>query len=88
MSLPNPPADTAPEAFAVHVALVAGLTAAERVRRVRELTMAASTLALAGLRKRHPRATEEELFLRLAVLRLGAELVERAYGWRAAADGA
>jgi hypothetical protein len=40
-------------------------------------------LALAGLRERFPEADERELLLRLAVLRLGADLVWRAYGWRA-----
>ena len=39
-------------------------------------------------RGRYPRATKQELLLRLAVLRLGADVVERVYGWRAPADDA
>lgn len=37
-------------------------------------------LALAGLRKRHPGASEQELHRRLADLILGPELAERVYG--------
>lgn len=59
----------------------------DKATRVVELTQAACILALAGLRGRYPAAQESELLLRLAVLRLGAETVHRAYGWRAP-DGA
>ncbi len=82
------PEDTTPEAREVHTRLIARLSPAERARRVRDLTIGANALALAGLRRRHPEATEPELLLRLAALRLGADLVERAYGWRAPADDA
>jgi hypothetical protein len=63
------------------------MSPAEKARRVAELTCTACTLALAGLRVRHPAADEAELLLRLAALRLGDETVGRAYGWRAP-DGA
>lgn len=45
-----------------------------------DLTLAANMLALAGLRERFPTATEGELLLRLARLRLGDDLVRRVYG--------
>jgi hypothetical protein len=80
-------ADTAPDAFAVYVALITALSPADRAARTRGLTLTVNTLALAGLRMRHPAATEQELLLRLAALRLGDDLVERVYGWRAPADG-
>ncbi|HEX9727937.1 MAG TPA: hypothetical protein VGA37_05495 [Gemmatimonadales bacterium] len=67
--------------------MIAAMPPAERMRRTRELTIAASLAALAGLRRRHPAATDGELLLRLAVLRLGAEVVERVYGWRVPRDG-
>jgi len=73
---------------AVHARLVATLSPAERARRMRDLTLGACIAPLAGLRSRHPEATDRELLQRLAVLRLGAPLVERVYGWRAPADGA
>ena len=43
------------------------------------LTSATFVLARAGLRHRHPGASERELFLRLAVLTLGGDLAEQAY---------
>ena len=59
-----------------------------KARLCRDITLAANAFALAGLRQRHPGATEGELLLRLAALPIGAELVERAYHWRAMPDGA
>ena len=64
------------------------MSPAERVRRAGDLTRTVNTFALAGIRMRHPKSTEWELLLRLAVLQLGADLMERVYGWRAPADGA
>ena len=81
------PADTTPDAAAVRFERYARMTHADKAARVVELTQSACLLALAGLRDRHPAAPESELLLRLAVLRLGAETVYRAYGWRAP-DGA
>jgi len=59
----------------------------EKARRVSDLTVGACRMAMAGLRQRHPAASEAELLLRLAVLRLGDETVARAYGWVAPRDG-
>ncbi|MGH7672071.1 MAG: hypothetical protein ACREMC_04170 [Gemmatimonadales bacterium] len=88
-SLPATSADTAPEADAVRFEQYGRMSPAEKAARVVELTRAVAVLALAGLRTRHPGADERELWLRLAVLRLGAETVSRAYGWRAPSpDGA
>lgn len=63
------------------------MTPAEKLARVRELTLAENAAALDRLGLLYPTATERELFLRLAVLRLGEDLVVRAYGWRAPPDG-
>ena len=49
---------------------------------MRAVTLAANQIALAGLRLRHPDATERELLLVLARLRLGDDLVELVYGDR------
>jgi len=81
------PADTTPDADAVRFEHYARMAPADKAMRVVELTQAACMLGLAGLRGRYPGAQEPELLLRLAVLRLGAETVYRAYGWRAP-DGA
>ncbi len=65
------------------------MSPAEKAARVVALTRAANTLALAGLRVRHPEASDGELLLRLAAIRLGPDLVRRVYGWSAPGpDGA
>lgn len=81
--LPLHLSDTAAKADAVRLRRYARMTPAEKAARVVDLTRTACLMALAGLRRRHPAATEPELLLRLAALRLGAETVWRAYGWRA-----
>ena len=58
----------------------ASMSLAEKAERVRAVTLAANQMALAGLRLRHPAASEGELLLRLARLRLGDDLVNRVYG--------
>ena len=61
-------------------ALYARMTPAEKLRRVRELTLAVNRLAIAGLRSRHPDDSEAQLRLRLARIRLGDDLVDAVYG--------
>lgn len=75
--------DTDADALRVTTALYRDMTPAEKLERVRALTLSASTLTLAGLRERHPTETEPHLLMRLARLRLGDELAERAYPKRA-----
>jgi len=65
--------------------LYASMTPGEKLRRMSELTLAANQLSLAGLAARHPQESRRELLPRLARLRLGDDLVDRAYGRR---DGA
>jgi hypothetical protein len=79
--------DTSPEALSVQVERFRGMSPAEKAARVTDLTRTACTFALAGLRARHPHATHRELLLRLAALRLGADVVHDVYRWRAP-DGA
>ena len=55
------------------------MTPAQELERARDLTRMANGLALEGLRRRHPGETEQQLLLRLAHIRLGDELVARAY---------
>jgi hypothetical protein len=55
------------------------MSPAEKAALVASLTNATFTLARAGLRQRHPNASEREIFLRLAVLTLGPELAHQAY---------
>lgn len=64
------------QAMAAHYAQ---MSPEAKLRRVRELTLAVSRLAMAGLRTRHPGESEGELLLRLARIRLGDDLVNAAY---------
>ena len=88
MSATRFPDDTSPEVLRRQFALYSTMTVAERARGVSQLTLFVNQLAMVGLRRRHPSAPENELFLRRAALRIGEELVERAYGWRAPRNGA
>lgn len=65
--------------------LYAAMTPAEKLLRMSAITLAANRLTLAGLAARHPEESRQQLLLRLARLRLGDDLVDRAYGPR---DGA
>jgi len=51
----------------------------EKARLISGLCEAADSLALAGVRHRYPTASQRELFLRLAVLKLGRDLAQRVY---------
>lgn len=57
----------------------AEMSFAEKAERVRALTRATNQMALAGLRLRQPNASQRELLLALARLRLGDDLVDRVY---------
>lgn len=58
----------------------AEMSFAEKADRLRAVTLAANQMAMAGLRLRHPNASQHELLLALARLRLGDDLVRRVYG--------
>lgn len=55
------------------------MSSAEKGALVTGLSQAVATLTLAGIRHRHPGASERECFLRFAILRLGHNLACRAY---------
>jgi hypothetical protein len=74
-------ADTDPKAFQVLIELRRRMTFSERFRQVLEM----SEVLLRGyedrVRREYPHASEREVFLRAAALRLGNETVRRVYGW-------
>ncbi len=74
------PADTSQEAWKVFLECQRRLTPSEKVRRVYELSDMLRRLNAAGIRLRYPRASEQEVFLRVTRQALGAELFRRAYG--------
>ena len=72
--------DTSPEAEAVLLAYWREAPVWEKWRRMTQLNQAGRLLALAGLRRRYPHASESEVQRRLADLVLGPELAGAAYG--------
>jgi hypothetical protein len=73
--------DTPPAVERVLIEGFRRMTPAEKLQRVVALNRAVEQLASAGLRYRHGDMTERERRLRLAALRLDAELMRDAFGW-------
>ena len=71
--------DTSAESERMQVELWRAMSPLEKLSLVSAISRNVQELSLAGIRERHPRATEDELLIRLAVLKLGAELAQRAY---------
>ena len=72
--------DTRPEAEAVLIGLLRQAPPWRKLTMVGQLNQAVRTLALSGLRTRHPEATPQELRRRLADLLLGPDLAAQVYG--------
>lgn len=71
--------DTSLEAERIQVELWRRMSPAEKLHAVSEISRAAEQLSLAGIRLRHPEASEHECLLRLAILKLGRELACKVY---------
>lgn len=71
--------DTSAEAERVQVEMWRRMSSIEKVRAVSEISRAVQLLSLAGIRFRHPDASEKECMLRLAVLKLGQQLARHVY---------
>jgi hypothetical protein len=72
--------DTHPEIEALQARMLREMPGWRKMQLVTALTRASRRLALAGLRQRHPQASEAELQRRLANLLLGEELAAKYYG--------
>jgi hypothetical protein len=72
--------DTHPKMEALQIQLLRATPPWRKMELLAELNRAARELALAGLRKRFPEASEGELQRRLADLLLGEELAKKVYG--------
>jgi hypothetical protein len=71
--------DTTAAAEDVQVRRWREMTPVEKGALVTGLSQAAAAMTVAGIRHRHPSASEREIFLRYAILTLGADLACRAY---------
>jgi hypothetical protein len=79
--------DTDPRAMEVWLDTLRAKTPGERMSLALQLTNLAIQVSAAGVRSRHPHASEEELAMRSAALRLPRELMIAAYGWDPDRDG-
>jgi hypothetical protein len=75
------PRDTTERADELQFELLRAMTPQQRGEIFTALTLAVQDLAMAGMRLRFPNATDDELRLRLAVQRLGRDVVKRVWGW-------
>ena len=71
--------DTCPALERLQLDLWRQMTPYDRIGAVSRLSRAVQELAMAGIRQRHPHASERECLLRLAVLKLGTDLAVRAF---------
>ncbi len=81
MRHPQGVTDTDPRAREVWMEVLRSKTPGERIDIAFNLTEFALRMAESGVRARYPGASEREIFLRSAALRLPRELMIRAYGW-------
>jgi hypothetical protein len=72
--------DTPPEAQRVHYEIIRKLPLYRRLELVFDTCEMGRGIAMAGLRMRHPNATEKELSWLWAHQHLGRELFDRVYG--------
>ena len=72
--------DTSPEIERIQIERLRRMPPWRKLELVGDMNQAVRTLALAGLRQRHPHDTPEQRRRRLADLMLGPELASRVYG--------
>ena len=72
--------DTHPEIEDLQLKLMRDLPAWKKLEMLAQLNQTAQSLALSGLRQRHPSAADAELKRLLADLVLGGELALKVYG--------
>ena len=75
--------DTTPEAQRVQYEIYRQMSPARKFQLISHTYEMGRQLAMAGLRMRHPDATEEELWRLWAQQHLGRELFEKVYGMSA-----
>ena len=72
--------DTSPDAERVLIELMRRATAWRRLQLADRMSISTRELCRAGLRMRHPNASEAELRRRFADIYLGSELAAKVYG--------
>jgi len=72
--------DTSPKMQRLQIELLRQAPAWRKLQMVGQLNQTVQTLALSGLKQRHPQATPAQLRRQLADLVLGSQLARRVYG--------
>ena len=80
MTYLDPLSDTSPEVEAILIDLLRQAPAWRKFIMVGELNATVKQFSLAGIRERHPNATEREIKRHLADLLLGEDLAAAVYG--------
>lgn len=78
----SPADETSAQALEVQARILRAMPAWRKLELVEDANRTARRLALAGIRLRHPGASDAECFRRLMDIELGEELAERVYGSR------
>ena len=71
--------DTNPKIEAMQIELIRRMPSWKKIAMVDSLNETVKTLALGGIRQRHPEATSEQIRRVLAEIMLGAELARKVY---------
>lgn len=79
--------DTDPVVRRLQIERLRAMSPAQRGALMEALNRDCEQLAVAGIRSRHPNATDHEVLMRLGVLRNGPELMKAAFGWDADVEG-
>ena len=79
--------DTTPEAERVLIELARAMPDARKIDQVFEMIETIRMLGMAGVRSRHPEASEEELRKRMAAIVFDRETVIEVYGWDPKVEG-
>lgn len=80
-------ADTSPDIAQLLVERWRAMTPIDKLRAVDAANRSVEALATAGVRQRHPGASDEEVRRRVVALRVGRELSIAAYGWDPEIEG-
>lgn len=81
------PNDTSKESEQAYLKLLREAPPWRKAAMVNSLTRACQELALAGIRLRHPNASEKEIRMRLAALWIDREVMIRVFDWDPKSEG-
>lgn len=81
MEFEDRPADTTPQAWDAYIQLLRQMDPAEKLSLVFRLSADLRSWSESGVRLRYPEASDREIQLRAAALRMDRKTFVRAFGW-------